>query len=157
MNAAQIHLALNHFPVAATMLAFGILLWGFFTKKDQIKIVGIALAIVSALSTIIVFQTGEGAEEIVEHKPLVTEHFIHEHEEASEAAMIAIHLTALLGISWLVMFRIKKVHQEKVFALMLLTSLISSGLIANAAHKGGQIRHDEIRGKLDTSSDLSPE
>ena len=28
---------------------------------------------------------------------------------------------------------------------MLATSIISSGLIANAAHKGGQIRHDEIR------------
>ncbi len=152
MNAAQIHLALNHFPVAATMLALGILLWGFFAKKDQIKMVGIALTIVSALSTVIVFQTGEGAEEIVEHKPLVTEHFIHEHEEAAEAAMMAIELTAVLGIAWLVMFRLKKDHQEKIFALMIITSIVSSGLIANAAHKGGQIRHDEIRDAQDTSS-----
>jgi uncharacterized membrane protein len=150
MNAAQIHLALNHFPVAATMLAFGILLWGFFTKKDQIKVVGIALAIISALSTVIVFQTGEGAEEIVEHKPLVTEHFIHQHEEAAEAAMIAIELSAVLGIAWLVMFSFKKDHREKIFALMLIGSLASSVLIANAAHKGGQIRHDEIRDPLDT-------
>ena len=36
-------------------------------------------------------------------------------------------------------------HQEKVFALLLLVNLISAGMIANAAHKGGQIRHDEIR------------
>jgi uncharacterized membrane protein len=145
MNAAQIHLALNHFPVAGTMLAFAVLAWGFFAKKDQIKIVGVALALVSAVTTIIVLQSGEGAEEIVEHKPLVTESLIHEHEEAAEASMVAIQLTAVLGIAWLVMFRLKKDHQEKVFALMLITSIVSSGLIADAAHKGGQIRHDEIR------------
>lgn len=50
MNGAQIHLALNHFPIAGTFLALIILLWGFFSKKEQIKTVGIALIIISAAS-----------------------------------------------------------------------------------------------------------
>lgn len=145
MNAAQIHLALNHFPIAGTMLALVVLAWGFFVKKDQIKIVGITLIIISALAGIVVAQTGDGAEEIVEHKPLVTKHLIHEHEEAADAAMIAIQITAALGIAWLVMYRLKKNHLEKIFALMLVTNLASAVLVADAAHKGGQIRHDEIR------------
>ena len=145
MTAAQIHLAFNHFPIAGTILAFMVLLWGFFAKMDQIKIVGIALMIVSALAGFVVMQSGDGAEEIVEHKPLVTKQLIHAHEEAADAGMIAIQITAVLGIAWLVMYRMKKNHLEKVFALMLVSNLVSAGLIADAAHKGGQIRHDEIR------------
>jgi uncharacterized membrane protein len=145
MNAAQIHLALNHFPIAGTMLALVILVWGFFAKKDQIKIVGITVIIISALAGIIVAQSGDGAEEIVEHKPLVTKALIHEHEEAADTAIVAIEITAVLGIAWLVMYRLKKNHLEKIFALMLVTNLVSAVLIADAAHKGGQIRHDEIR------------
>ncbi|MDD4976042.1 MAG: hypothetical protein PHY93_16930 [Bacteriovorax sp.] len=145
MNAAQIHLALNHFPIAGTMLALVVLVWGFLVKKDQIKIVGITLMIISALAGIVVAQTGDGAEEIVEHKPLVTKNLIHQHEEAADTAMIAIQITAVLGIAWLIMYRLKKNHLEKIFALMLVTNLASAVLVADAAHKGGQIRHDEIR------------
>lgn len=151
MNAAQLHLAFNHFPIAGSILAFIVLLWGFFAKKDQIKAVGITLMIISALTAIIVMQTGDGAEEIVEHKPLVTKNLIHEHEEAAEGAMVAIQITAVLGIAWLAMNKLKKDHQDKVFALMLVANLVSVVLVANAAHKGGQIRHDEIRNETSSS------
>lgn len=156
MTAAQIHLAFNHFPIAGTILAFLVLWWGFFGKKDQIKMVGIALVIVSALAGFIVIQSGDGAEEIVEHKPLVTKQLIHAHEEAADAGMIAIEFTAALGIAWLVMYRMKKNHLEKVFALMLVSNLVSAGLIADAAHKGGQIRHDEIRSGLAGGTNSTP-
>jgi uncharacterized membrane protein len=145
MNEAQIHLALNHFPIAGTILTFGVLLWGFFSKKDQIKIVGIALMIVCAATGLVVAQTGEGAEELVEHKPLVTEALIQSHESAADNAMIAIDLTAVLGIAWLVMYRMKKNHLDKIFVLMMASNLAGALLVADAAHKGGQIRHDEIR------------
>lgn len=145
MNDAQIHLALNHFPIAGTILVFGVLLWGFFAKKDQIKIVGITLMIVCAGAGIVVAQTGEGAEELVEGKPLVTEDLIHAHESAADNAMIAIELTAVLGIAWLVMYRMKKNHLDKILVLMMASNLASALMIADAAHKGGQIRHDEIR------------
>ncbi|MDO9182707.1 MAG: hypothetical protein Q7U04_09875 [Bacteriovorax sp.] len=152
MTAAQIHLAFNHFPIAGSILALIILVWGFLVKRDQIKIVGIALVIISSLSAFVVMQTGDGAEEIVEHKPMVTKGLIHEHEEAADSAMIAIQLTAVLGIAWLVMYRLKKDHKEKIFAIMLLTNLASAALVANAAHKGGQIRHDEIRNETNLGS-----
>ena len=145
MNEAQIHLSLNHFPIAGTILAFIVLLWGFFTKKDQIKIVGIALMIISALIAVIVSQTGDGAEMLVEDKPLVTKTLIHQHEEAADASMIAIELTAVLGIAWLVMYKLRKNHLEKIFVLMLVSNLVSALMVADAAHKGGLIRHDEIR------------
>jgi uncharacterized membrane protein len=145
MTGAQIHLALNHFPIAGTILALLVLVWGLITKKDQIKTVGIGLILVSSLTAFIVANSGDGAEEIVEHKPLVTKELIHEHEEAADRAMIAIQLTAVLGIAWLISNKLQKGYQSKIFAAMILTNVISAGMIADAAHKGGQIRHDEIR------------
>ncbi len=145
MNSAQIHLALNHFPIAGTILAFLVLMVGLIVKKDQVKMVGIGLLLIGTISGVIVASSGDGAEEIVEHKPLVTKGLIHEHEEAADGAMVALYLSSALGIAWLAMYKMKKNHLEKVFYLMLLTNLVSSLMVANAAHKGGQIRHDEIR------------
>ncbi len=145
MTGAQIHLALNHFPIAGTILALLVLVWGLFSKKDQIKTVGIGLLLVSSITAFIVANSGDSAEEIVEHKPLVTKELIHEHEEAADRAMIAIQLTAVLGIAWLIANKLQKGYQSKIFAAMILTNVISAGMIADAAHKGGQIRHDEIR------------
>jgi len=159
MNAAQVHLAFNHFPVAGPILAFGVLLWGFFSKKDQIKMVGMALLIVSALGAVVVAQSGDGAEEIVEHKALVTKDLIHNHEEAADRAAVAIELTAALALAWLVMSGLKKNHLEKIYALVLIANLVSIALVSNAAHKGGQIRHDEIRDetKINSSALVVPQ
>ena len=82
---------------------------------------------------------------LVEDKPLVTKTLIHQHEEAADASMIAIELTAVLGIAWLVMYKLRKNHLEKIFVLMLVSNLVSALMVADAAHKGGLIRHDEIR------------
>lgn len=145
MNGTQIHLALNHFPIAGMFLAFPVLLWGLIAKNNSIKFVGIALVIIATLTGFVMMESGESAEETVEHKPGVTKELIHEHEEAAEAAIVCFNITSALAIVWLIMFKLNKNHQEKVFAMLILASLTSSGLIARAAHEGGKIRHDEIR------------
>lgn len=145
MSAAQIHLALNHFPIAGIILSFPILLWGLIAKKEQIKIVGIAMIFVASLSAFAVMQTGDGAEEIVEHKPLVTKNLIHEHDEAAEKAMAAIQACAVLSIAWIVLNKKNHAFQDKVLYAILVVNLAGAGLVANAAHLGGMIRHDELR------------
>lgn len=145
MNPAQIHLALDHFPIAGGFLALFFLVWGLISKKDDIKLAASALIIISAVAAIPLFFSGEGAEEIVEHKPLVTKALIHEHEEAAEAAMGFLQLTAVLAVAWVVMKK-KNIGPEKaVYASLIGLIAITSILMARAAHFGGQIRHEEIR------------
>ncbi len=145
MSSAQIHLALNHFPIAGMIISLIVLLWGLLTKIDDIKTVGVTLMLLSSVLGFVVAQTGDGAEEIVEHKPLVTEKYIHEHEQAADNAMVVIDFSAFLGVAWFILRWRKNIHLEKLFYLITLSVCFSSILIANAAHKGGQIRHDEIR------------
>lgn len=144
MNAAQIHLAFNHFPIVGSFFALVILIWGLVVKKDQIKTVGMVLIILSSLFSIIANSSGEGAEDLVKNKPLVTKEHIHAHEEAAEGAMIALSAAAVLGLVWLVMLRLNHKYKEKLLVFIVLVNVITVGLFANAAHKGGLIRHEEI-------------
>lgn len=145
MNQAQIHLALNHFPIAGAYLSLAFLVWGLFRKKDDIKFAAISLIIISGIAVLPMYFTGEGAEKVVEHKPLVTEEVIHPHEEAAEAAVIAYSIAALLAISWVVMKRKNAGPDTVVYKTLIGLMAITSVLIARTAHLGGQIRHDEIR------------
>ena len=145
MNGAQVHLALSHFPIAGMFFAIPILIWGLLAKTEAIKRVGLLIVLVSAVSGVIMMESGEKAEEIVEHKPLVTKNLIHEHEDAAEAANATIIFCGVLSILYFALTKMKKSHTDKIYLVLILGNLIAAGLVANAAHLGGQIRHDELR------------
>ncbi len=67
------------------MIGFLVLLAGFILKKPQIKNTALGIFIFSGLTTITAFLTGEGAEEIVENLPGISETLIHKHEEICRA------------------------------------------------------------------------
>ncbi|MEO0332049.1 MAG: hypothetical protein AAF223_10235, partial [Bacteroidota bacterium] len=66
MNDAQIHLALNHFPIIGTLFGTVLLGIGVFGKNKSLLNTGLIILILMTLITIPVYLSGEGAEEIVE-------------------------------------------------------------------------------------------
>lgn len=56
-----------------------LLLAGFITKRKEVILSGMLIAILSGVAIIPMNLSGEGAEELVEHKPGVTHELIHEH------------------------------------------------------------------------------
>lgn len=146
MTAAQIHLALSHFPIAGIFLVIFFILLGFVIKKKELLFSAMILAILSGVAIIPMNLSGEGAEEIVEHKPGVTEELIHEHEESAEKSIVVIEMTAILAIVWLIADKFRKEWLKKLEIAIFLISIVSAFFIANTAHLGGMIRHDELRG-----------
>jgi uncharacterized membrane protein len=145
MNAAHLHLVLTHFPIVGTAIGIGILIYGQLVKNSAIKKVSYGIFIVMAILTIPVFQTGEGAEETVEHLAGVSEELIEKHEELAEKA---IWLMAFLGVLSVVnlFVSLKNYPLAKVLGLItLIVSLGTFGLFAKVGNLGGQIRHSEIR------------
>lgn len=59
-------------------------------RSSELKATASVLLILSALTAIPAFLSGEPAEEIIEHRPGVSKTVIHEHEEAGEFTLIAI-------------------------------------------------------------------
>ncbi len=146
LNAAQLHLGLNHLPVFGAIIGFFVLATGLVLMRQGVKTIGLGILIFGALSVAPVYLTGEPAEKIVEHRPGVSEAVIHNHEEAAELSLIFCALTGLASAATLLLPRIKGVnfHTQAAFGSSAL-ALITVVLLVRTAHLGGMIRHDEIR------------
>lgn len=145
MNAAQIHLALNHLPIGLVLIGVPILLAAILRKSRELKTTASILLMLSALVTVPVFLTGEPAEEVVEDRVGVSEAIIHEHEEAAELSLIFIALLGSLTFAAWLFERYRTPAPSTVWLGILALGIINVGLFLRTAHLGGLIRHEEIR------------
>jgi uncharacterized membrane protein len=147
MNPAHLHLLVNHLPIFGTLFALflsgGALLLSTFRRG--LFLGAVALAVIGGIGGFVAENTGEGAEEIAEELPGVTEALIHSHEEAGETAAALGALAMLLGVGlWVVGGRREQVPVWAPAGLAL-ASLVATGAMGYAGATGGEIRHTEIR------------
>jgi uncharacterized membrane protein len=144
MYATFIHLAVSHVPVLFIPLAVVLLIVGIKKSLSPLNKAALIILIVSALSSIAVFQSGEGAEESVEHKPEVTEATIHEHEEAAEFAFPLTLICGALAIGALVISCKKKDWEKMSLTAVAVAATLTSAALLRTAYLGGHIRHVEL-------------
>jgi uncharacterized membrane protein len=144
MNAAQIHLALNHVPLFLSLLGGGILILGMIRKNESFKTLSLYMLVAAALFTAPVFLTGEGTEELVEHLPGVNEQAIEKHEDMAKISLIIIIITGVVGLLSLLLKKNAAISKIALSVAVLL-SLASFGTMAQTAHLGGMIRHSEMQ------------
>ncbi|MAD96815.1 MAG: hypothetical protein CMB99_05735 [Flavobacteriaceae bacterium] len=145
MNDAHFHLVVNHLPIVGTLIGFLVLSAGLIMKKPEVKNTALGIFIFCALTAIAAFLTGEGAEEIVENLPGISETLIHKHEEYAE--LFYTMMLILGGLSLITLFlQYKKLSFYKYgFVLILLWSMLSIGVAKYVGTSGGEITHIEIR------------
>jgi uncharacterized membrane protein len=144
MNAAQIHLALNHVPLILSVTGGLILLFGMIRKNESIKTLSLYLLVAAAIVAIPVFLSGEGTEELVEKLPGVSETNIEEHEEMAKTSMVIIIITGIVALAGLFLKRIASVARLVLIATLVL-SFVSFAAMAQTAHLGGLVRHSELQ------------
>lgn len=159
MNEAHFHLVVNHLPIVGILIGLLVLVTGFILKKPEVKVTALGIFVFSALASVAAFYSGEGAEEIVENIPGISETLINQHEEAAELFFTVVLI--LGGISLITMFlEIKKNRFAKFgFILVILFALAAGVLAKNVGTTGGEIRHTEIRNdpnpiQIQTENDL---
>jgi len=145
MNDAHLHLVINHFPIIVPIVGMLILLVGFVTKSDVVKRTAFGVFVLGAILTFPAMYTGEGAEDIAENLPGVTDQLIHEHEEKAETFAI---VSYILGLVSLLGFWAS--YKQKSFANWIAIAVIVLGVAGLYLGKmtgtsGGEIRHTEIR------------
>lgn len=145
MNEAHLHLILNHFPSIGITIGLLVLIAGYLLKNPQVKATSLGIFIFSALAAIAANATGEGAEEIVERIPGISESIIHEHEEFAEQFLtLALILGGAALITLLLQWRkIKFATYGYILVLILAISCLVSAYYVGVT--GGEIRHTEIR------------
>lgn len=145
MNEAHFHLVLNHLPIVIPIVGIFVMVSGLLFRSATIKQTAYAIFVLGALSTIPAFATGEGAEEVVEHLPEISEKLIHQHEEVAETfATISYLLGGLSLIGFWASWRKKSFANLIVYATLILSGL-ALYLARETGTTGGEIRHTEIR------------
>lgn len=142
MNAAQLHLALNHVPVILSITGFIMLMLAMAKSNDMLVKTSFTILVLAGLFCLPVYFSGEGAEEIVENLPGVSEQIIETHEENAKMAFIACLITAGISLVGLMMYA---KAGKTIRNLAFVASLASASILGWAAHQGGKIRHTELR------------
>jgi len=144
MNAAHVHLVLNHVPILGFAFGFLLLAWSRWRDSEETARAAFALFFVVGATSIAVFFSGEQAEDVAEGLALVSHDAIEVHEEFAELAMIVSVIVGLGSVGALVGFW-KRALPGWVTNVGLLAGLVTFGMLAYAGFQGGQIHHQEIR------------
>lgn len=145
MNGAHFHLAVNHLPIIFPIVAVLVLIIGISIKSEVVKRTSYFIFFLAAISTMVAFSSGEGAEEMVDGLPGVTENLIHEHEELAESFAMLNYMLGLISLFaiW-VSWKQKQVAKWlSYFVLLFAFVVIFKG--KEVGTSGGEIRHTEIR------------
>ena len=145
MNDAHLHMVVNHFPIIGTIFGLGILIAGILFKNNIIKNVAYVLFVVAAIFGAVSMATGEGAEEIAEKLPSVTDQIIHEHEEMAEKLAIVLYALGLVSLIGLYLNFKNHAKASLISYLAVVIAIVGVFLGKQAGTTGGEIRHTEIR------------
>jgi hypothetical protein len=152
MNAAHIHLLLNHVPVLGAVFGLLVLGYGYACGSRDVMKAGLGLLVIVGITGGLVYLTGEPAEELVEDLAGVSEAVLERHEAAALWATIGAGLVGLVALVGLVRWRAADLPRRYAGAVLALT-LGLTGLMGWTANLGGQVRHAEIR----PGSSVSPQ
>ena len=144
MNASQIHLALTHVPVILSIIGLVILIIALIRKNDTLTKTSFYIFLAAGLFALPVYFTGEGAEEVVEDFPGVSEGIIGQHEQFATISLTIILISAAVSLAALFLYKSIKAARIMKYAVLLF-ALGSAVTMARTAHLGGQIRHTEIQ------------
>ncbi|MFM7311532.1 MAG: DUF2231 domain-containing protein [Flavobacteriales bacterium] len=144
MNAAHLHLAINHLPIALPFAALILLIIGFFTRSGIVQRCAHALLVLSAISAFVTMASGDKAEELIEDKAGISHELIEEHEESAETfafVSYGLGVLSLIGIwaSWR-----NKIYSTWIAYGTVVAIAVVLWLATRTGESGGEINHPEI-------------
>ena len=143
MNPAHLHLIVNHIPIFTTVIGIFILIWGMYKSNATVRNIAFVLFIFGAIGSYVAVETGESAEDIVEEVATVSHDTIHDHEEAAEISMWFAIVLGLLSIGALASKKLDLRFETGLHIVILVTALITAGILMYVAYEGGEIMHQE--------------
>jgi hypothetical protein len=152
MNAAYLHITLVHLPIVLVPTAAIILAIGLWRTNRSLSNTALSICIAATLFAIPAFLLGEGAEEVIEHLPGVSEDLIEQHEEIAD---IAFWLTVAGGLGSILSIGLRLAGStlyNTAVKIVLCILVVASGALTYAAYEGGKIRHPEAHSTASTSS-----
>jgi hypothetical protein len=148
MNAAHLHLVINHLPIIGALLSIPLVILALVFRNERGLLAGAVVTLtLTGAGALATMRTGEPAEEMVEHLPGIAATLIHEHEERAEVATGVAVATAIGALALFAMSaRRGRSLPAPWLASLLVATVATSGAMAWTGTAGGVIHHTEIRG-----------
>jgi hypothetical protein len=144
IDAAHVHLMLNHLPVIGAPLLLLLLTIGLLRGSRELVTVSLVLVVGLGVATGLVYLTGEPAEELVERASWFRDALAESHEEQATVSLVAVLVTGALAGAALAFRRRPGAGvwlPRAVWGALALSTI----LLGWTAWSGGQIRHEEVR------------
>ncbi|WP_437567714.1 hypothetical protein [Sorangium sp. So ce542] len=146
MNAAHVHLVVNHLPIVGAAIAAVLLFLALFHRAERGALRAAVLVLVlSAAGAAAAYVSGEPAAEEVERWPGTSGQALETHEERAGVATALAGLTALAGVAALLLVERRRTAPGVPVAVTLAGAILTSGAMAWTGAAGGEIRHPEVR------------
>jgi uncharacterized membrane protein len=144
MNLAHVHLLLNHFPTVGFAVGLGLFLIALVTKNENFKRTGMIIFVVMSLLAFATYVSGNAAQMVLKGREGVSDALIKAHQDAALLAFMFMQMTGVLA--WLALWQYRQTARMRSWTVgaVLILSVVSFGLMAQAANLGGEIRHPEI-------------
>jgi hypothetical protein len=157
MNLPHIHLLLNHWPIIGAFVGLLLFLVAFFANSDDLKQTSLAFFTLIALLAIPTYTSGDVANVVLKASTPLPKELINAHQGAALLSLIFIEITGAVALIGLWRFsRTSRPAPGPVarwnFALVLVLSIVTAGLMTVTGNTGGAIRHPEILSGQDAAS-----
>jgi uncharacterized membrane protein len=157
MDAAHVHLMLNHFPLIGMVFAIPLLLGAWIRSSEDLSRAGLIIVAVTGVLAVATLLTGDPAERVIEHLPGISKRVIKIHEEAAEKSIWVVVATAVAAIAGLVFGWKQKRTPRLVVLLVTVLSVASLAALAWTNNLGGQISHAELRNSTGVAAPIGTE
>ncbi|MFM2134790.1 MAG: hypothetical protein RL021_190 [Bacteroidota bacterium] len=146
MNAAHLHLLVNHAGIFGLLFSTLILIAGMLFKIPVLNRTAMVGFLIAAVSVAVSMNSGEGAEEFLERVVPLNEPVVESHEDSAELSAWLAGASGLISVFGLFLYWRKRPVPSFLFTVLLIVALVATGSIVNTGRLGGKIRHTELSG-----------
>ena len=159
MNAAHLHLLVNHLPIVGFAMGFVLLCATIVRSGDRgMFLASVLVLVISGGGALAAKITGEPAEKVVQYLEDVPQALIETHEGAAKVATILAAITSLLALV-LCVVTLRREGRIGILplSLLLLATAVTCAAMTWVGATGGKIRHSEIREAASIAPAASPD
>jgi len=145
LNAAHLHLVLNHVPTLGTAVALALLLLALIRRHEVLVHVGLEVLFVIALVTMPVYVTGAAAYANLRSGAEFSDIAARMHQDAALTGFVVTEFAGF--VAWVALWQSRRTGQagRGLVAAATLLSVLALAIMGRAATLGGEITHPEIR------------
>jgi uncharacterized membrane protein len=142
---AHIHLLMNHLPILGPIFVLILFIIALVFKNGFLQKLSLWFLMGVALSTAIVYVSGEKTDSAVRDLPQVADTMITLHKQAAKYGLIIMFIAGVISLGGIILYSKRPVLPVYLRISVLVVLLVSVVVLIYVGFLGGQIMHPEIR------------